>query len=541
MSPTSTFEELDKQWKATCRIIFGDEVGDLRDFSGWLSWNTRRPFIAKSSKSGQDVLFVLPILTKNARALSYEEVDFSRKFPPLSINQIKDIDSLFGALSERICYAGNIHLGNSSFIERGADVVESFYVIDSAQVSFSKYVAYGYNMEYAESVFGTMHHGHCNHSIMISDSDKLSRCLEAYTCEESSALYYCHRLFNCHDCMFSFNLRNARNFIGNLSLPPEKYQELRAKLLPELAGNLRKKKSLPTLLWLADAFPPDKKTLSAISPSVSPPMKKTAKPEEIEKAFEKTAELVLGRKLSGMTKYASYLEEYSRTQVKESSAMSKEPIMVPDYGHYLDYPKNRLLTEQESELAGMALRASEADLERFDLGAIRSWIGKIAYFFPGLNHGKIYNIIDSHVSVNSTGCYRSLISMYSKNVAYTFYALESESAFGCNSIRKSSFVIRCSLSAKLQRCFEVDSSYNCSGCYFCHNCENVQDSMFCFNSRNLRHAIGNVELPKADYVKIKARMLQQLNDELMRTNSLHFSVLNLPESTREKKAAPAGQ
>ncbi|MCX6769893.1 MAG: hypothetical protein NT051_04415 [Candidatus Micrarchaeota archaeon] len=258
---SETYLELNRRWNILCRVIFGEEIGDMGEYGEWLAENTLPLFTGKSTASGKSVSFVLPYYPKDAKFISLDEVDFSKKFEPLSMNEVKDIDSIIRAVSERVCYSGNVVLGNLRFVDESADTIESFYVYRSAQISFSKYVAYGYNMEYAESVFGTINHGHCNNSIRISDSNFLSRCFETYGSEQSSDLFYSHRLFNCANCLFSFNLRNAKNAIGNLQLQPEKYAELKKKLLSEMTQILRKERKLPSLLEMVGGSEPDRRAL----------------------------------------------------------------------------------------------------------------------------------------------------------------------------------------------------------------------------------------------------------------------------------------
>ena len=535
MSETGGYAELNRKWGVTCKVVFGEELGELDDYGEWLQESTRPVFRRKSSVSDKTVSFVLPYYDDRARVASLNEMDFNRKFAPLSINEVKDIDSLLGAVSERICYAGNTQLGNSQFVDESTDIIDSFYIYRSAQISFSKYVAYGYNMEYVESVFGIINLGHCNHSIRISDSDRLTRCFETHSSEESSDLYYSHRLFSCKECLFSFNLRNARHLIGNLQLAPEKYFVLKGKLLPELTQKLRKEKKLPSLMELVGNSEPDKNILVGLGKKVQPAKKKETRMQPMENAFEKTALVLFGRSLKGLERYEKYLQQYIRKTTPGKSAMSRDPLVIADYARYMDYPKNRLLTEQEAEAAGKHMRIEERDLETFDFYGARNWIKKIGFFYPGLDHGEIDNIIESQASVYSTNCFRSMLNMYSKNCAYNFYELESESVFGCNSVRKSSFVIRCCLSAKLTRCFEMDSSRDCSDCYFCHNCENVRDSMFCFNTKNKRYAIGNTELPREEYLIVKKLVLDQVWNELHATGNCHWSIFNLSAEKEKKK------
>jgi hypothetical protein len=523
----TAYSELNRRWKALCKTIFGEEIGEMEDYRGWLAENTHPLFMRKSSATGKEVSFVLPSLPKEGRFASLDEINFDLRLAPLSINDVKDIDSIARAVAERACYTGNIVLGNSKFVGGSADIIESFYIYKSAQISFSKYVAYGYNMEYAEGVFGTINHGHCNNSIRISDSNFLSRCFETYGSEQSSELYFAHKLFNCRDCLFSFNLRNARNAIGNLQLEQGKYAALKKKLLAEMAATLKKEKKLPGLLEMAGRCGQDVHAVSALRQKLPPLQKKVQNKEAIEGSFEKATAVILGKGLRGMENYRQYLGEYARKTVQGKSAMSGEPIMVADYARYLDYPKDRLLTEQEAELAGKALKITEQELDGLDLAKAGKAIGKIAYFHPGFDHGKLINIIDSQVNLDSVNCFRGILNLYSKNCAYNFYTLESESVFGCNSVRKSSFAIRCCLSSKLTRCFEVDSSSNCSDAYFCHNCENVHDSMFCFNAKNMWNAIGNAQYAKGEYARVKKLVLAEIGARLEKDKKLKWDIYSI--------------
>lgn len=59
--------------------------------------------------------------------------------------------------------------------------------------------------------------------------------------------------------------------------------------------------------------------------------------------------------------------------------------------------------------------------------------------------------------------------------------------------------------------------------------------MFCFNAKNLTYAIGNVELPKEDYLKIKKRVLDEIITALERDAKCGLDVFNLVEWRKNKK------
>jgi hypothetical protein len=73
----------------------------------------------------------------------------------------------------------------------------------------------------------------------------------------------------------------------------------------------------------------------------------------------------------------------------------------------------------------------------------------------------------------------------------------------------------------------VLDSKSSADCYFCHNVENVRDSMFCFNARNLQYAIGNVEVGKEDYARIKKKVLDEVARKLETEKRFDLNIYNV--------------
>jgi len=520
------FRQLDNRWKATMKILLGEEVGSMKEYEAWLLGRNRPMVNRKSSVSGKEVSFVLPDYPQS-RILSLDEIDFSQKFAPLSINDVKDIDSIAAAVKERAYYTGNINLGNSKFIEGSTDVIESFYVYESGQVSFSKYIAYGYNLEYSECVFGAMNYGNSSFCTQISNAIKMVRSMELYSCANCQDSYYSHRLFNCRDSMFCFNLRNASHAIGNLKLPPDKYMALKKKLVSEMAAELKKNKSLPSLIDVVGDTAPDPAIVAEMKGKYRKPKEPPVSRAPIEKAFQSTTGIIFGKPLAGVEKYGKWLSGHIRETRKGVSVLSGEAMVVADHAQYFRYPKKRLVGEQESLFLGAELALAENDLEGLGFRNVGARIGKIAFFHPGYEEGKLSNNIESIMNVDAVNSFRSVLNLQSKNCAYNYYVLEGESIFGCNSIRKSAFLANCYNSARMNRCFEVDSSRDCSDAYFCQNCENVQGAMFSFNQKNRRNIIGNAEYSKEEYAKIKGALCAQMSGELEKTHALRHSIFTI--------------
>ena len=89
------------------------------------------------------------------------------------------------------------------------------------------------------------------------------------------------------------------------------------------------------------------------------------------------------------------------------------------------------------------------------------------------------------------------------------------------------FPENCCHSNTLRRCLEVDSSSNCSDCYFCHNCENLQNCMFCFNTKNKSFAIGNAEVGKGEYARMKKLVLAEIAIKLDKAGGLSFDAFSI--------------
>ncbi|MFH1285523.1 MAG: hypothetical protein ABIH99_02985, partial [Candidatus Micrarchaeota archaeon] len=104
---------------------------------------------------------------------------------------------------------------------------------------------------------------------------------------------------------------------------------------------------------------------------------------------------------------------------------------------------------------------------------------------------------------------------------------DSKYIFGSQRAVSSLFSMKCYNSNSLTRCFEVDASTKCSDSYFCHNCEGLSEAMFCFNAKAKRHAIGNAELPREKYAKVKNAVVEQIASELERKHELKWDIFNV--------------
>ena len=128
------YEDLNKAWKSTCRIVLGDEVGELKDYEYWLKEHVPQVDKRKSAASGKEIAVATNDYCTGARFVAQEESQ-ERRVEALTINEIKDIDSVARAISEKWEYIGNKVLGNSSHVESSDTIADSQYVYDATNIS----------------------------------------------------------------------------------------------------------------------------------------------------------------------------------------------------------------------------------------------------------------------------------------------------------------------------------------------------------------------------------------------------------------------
>lgn len=243
--------DINDAWKSTCKAILGDEIGDLEQYAGYLSRYVGHLDTRKSSISGRTVSIDAKYLDRGARILSHDEMEeYGKKTASikLDINEIKDIDSILGAVGEKAYYAGNIISGKSAEIHGSTRCTDSIFVYNSYDIYAGKYVAYSSGVRFGEYMFGSSFVGDSRFLIGGYESTENTRCFDSIRDWACSDCYFSVDCHGCSNIMFSFNLRNKRNCIGNLELPREKYSELRAKLLEDIRNELRQKKRIASLI-----------------------------------------------------------------------------------------------------------------------------------------------------------------------------------------------------------------------------------------------------------------------------------------------------
>jgi hypothetical protein len=509
--------DINGAFKRTFKLIFGQcnlELDDLKEYL--LSYQP--PFVMrKSSLSGKQVALCNGNYPASAKFISEDEIDFNKKFNPLGINEIKDMDSLVAAARERLYYAGNKVLGNSNFVTESDTCFDlSFSKYGHNNIS-SKYIAYSsYIRSNSSFIFGGCYMGRSSHAIHSSAFVDSTRCFESYMTYNSSDMFACYNCRGCTQTMFSFNLRNKKYCIGNLELPKEKYLAIREKLVSESREYIEKNRKFYPVFSLNLCAP---RTGALSIPALK---SETTDPAPIDLAFKKTCNILFGHEIGPLQQYEKFLSKRIGEIERHKSVFGNETTLPPMF-FYAHLPRGRLLNAQEAEVAGKI----SMDEEKLNgLGTLLQNLGKIALYPSELRLGENRNLIETPFAIDAVSAYKCPNISYSKNCGCSF-ANNCESVFGCYRSVYSTFCIRCFFATGLTRCSECDACEKCSDCYFCHNCENLQDCILCFNAKNLRYAIGNAEVGKEKYLEFKARLQGWSALSLEREKDLKHDIFNI--------------
>ena len=509
--------KMDSAWKSACRIIFGREIGPLEKYRAWLGKGMPRGARRKSHSSGKDVAVAFDAFPSGARFVSSDELQLNKGYG-VSVNDMKDVDSLLSALSEKCEYAGNRHLGNSAFVESSDIVLDSQYVGNSANVEESQYVDSSFMIRKgSKHIFGCGALGNGEFLIRVTDSYGQKRSFESSIVGTSSDCYFCHNVLGSREMMFSFGQRNKSYCIGNTQLPKEKYLELKRKILAEVAGILEKEGSFPALHELVPNAP------NAASLSLAPE-KRLQSMAPLEKGFATTYNILLKRQPGSIKEYEKWLTERT-IAVHEAATPFGSQTFVPDSMPVLkDFPKARLVTARESA------ELSKLQMPQGSMGSLKgvlAGLGGIAFFTPELCDGQNANLIACPHAYNVVNAYKGYDAVYAENVALSSMALNSKYVYGCRRVLESQFSLKCYNSQYLNRCLEMDSCNRCTDSYFCYNSEALSECMFCFNMKGARNTIGNTALDKEKYAQVKSALVSQIADELGENKALARSIFSL--------------
>lgn len=345
-----------------------------------------------------------------------------------------------------------------------------------------------------------------------------SRSFEAYGCVGTSGAYFAFNCCGCNDVMFSFNLRGKSHMIGNLQLSKEKYGSLRVKLASEMAQSLRKDKRLFSTVDLAGGRG-GKGEYSELARDAAPPA--------IGKALNSCCRVVLGKEAGLPEKLEKWLLKRA-IKVRKVKGMKGTPTYHSEYPMLCKVPPSQVVTLDEALADALTSKVSIGEGESPSLVEMAARAKKIALFTFEKREGRCLDITEGPGASDSTLCHRLLYAFSNTLSGYSTVVTESKYVFGGYvRILNSEFILSSYNLTQCKKCLEADSSYRSSGLYFCHNCENVEEGILCFNLKGARYAILNQPVSKEEYMRVKKMLLDYVNRELEAKGGLERSIFAL--------------
>jgi hypothetical protein len=536
--------DLDESWKSACKVLLGSEVGELEEFQGYLSQYNEQLVEKPSCISGESVIVGDEDFGPGSRFVSDEEAQklaAGVRGLKLDLNELKDIDSIVAALNERFVYAGSSRLGQGEGITGSHRCVNSFFVQGSHDISDCKYVAYSSMHRKCQYIFGCSYTGQATYGIRSAQFYQSTRCMEAILTMLCADCHYTANLQGCQQCMFSFNLKNKSWCIGNRALAKDQYMTIKESLLEQMRGELEQKKTLPGIVDLlngaggmAEKAKKDK-TVQVMAPSnkLATQNQTNRHPitNEVQTAFDQTTQVILGTKLGSLADYREWLIQHVRQPMVARSALSGQPILVPPNQAYAAWKDAALDFDEAWALGERQLTSQE--IEKLTLGNAKQTLSHIAHSTPDLHLFENARMVDCVNYYSSSDCQDGAGFYIVKKSACSFYLRENDWTFGGDIVFYSQFCIRCYHSYNLTRCLDVSDSRSCADCYFCHNCENVRNGLFCFNAKNLNYAIGNVEVGPEKFAQIKKLVMDELVGKLKKDKMSDVDVYSLGSKNRK--------
>jgi hypothetical protein len=518
-----TKSRVERAFETTFKLLFGECNVTLDDLAPYLVRGHYQVAQArKSAISGKAVVVSTSRYPAEAKYISQDEIDFARRQPPISINEIKDIDSIISAFGERFTYAGNKSFGNCAYVEESDNCTDSFYIYKSHTMIGSKYAAYSsYARDGSECAFGSSVFLNGKHVIRFTGGHNVSRIFESYFILNSADIFASIYCLGCSEMMFSFNQRNRKCCIGNIELPRDRYLSLKGKLVEDSRHYIEKHKSFPSIF---NTPAPTREEVAKIHVPIQP--KPEADMAPIEKEFEEATRLILGVPLSPLKKFKKFLMG-NVEEIKKTKSPFGNDVLYSRYFWAQNAPKERMITTGEAQDAAKA-RIDERALEDASLGKMLSAITAIAYYPVQFEEGQSRNGIECEMMYYSSDCYRISDPTYSKKCAYCTHVTNCEAVFGSGILMTdSSFSLRCNDCMKVSLCMDMDGCKSCHRCMFCHNCEGLSDCMFCFNVKNLKYAVGNVEVGREEYMRIRQKVVDELLARLQKTGDIGIGICSI--------------
>ena len=105
---------------------------------------------------------------------------------------------------------------------------------------YSKYCAFSFWPRSSQYIFGCDTVFDSSFCINCYRSVNLQRCFEIDSCNSCADILFCHNCENMQNSMFCFNTKNKQYAIGNVTMEPAKYIQIKERIVEQIYQELEK-------------------------------------------------------------------------------------------------------------------------------------------------------------------------------------------------------------------------------------------------------------------------------------------------------------
>ncbi len=232
----------------------------------------------------------------------------------------------------------------------------------------------------------------------------------------------------------------------------------------------------------------------------------------IEKAWEDTTKILFKKELYGIESYKEWLLKHVDAPVE------REGVHLT-HGEYKGTKyKENYEVEWNKPLLGID--------EIKDIDSIVEGIKENLYYVGNVVLGNSNFVVKSTGTINSFYVLNSNRVVESKYIAYSSKVKSVSYAFGVNLFAEGEFGIKSYHLGFSRRVFECSFVNDSSDIYYSFALIGCNEAMFSFNVRGKNYVIGNLELERSKYLRIKESLIEQIREEIEKKKEI-FSLIDL--------------
>jgi hypothetical protein len=186
-----------------------------------------------------------------------------------------------------------------------------------------------------------------------------------------------------------------------------------------------------------------------------------------------------------------------------------------------DYGYKRFITEDEVKQRNEVDNFMKQKTEIIDLKDLLNNVGDVATFRGSRTINS--DVVEESDSVYSSSyIFNSAEIRTCQKMVFCHGNKDGEYLAASRGNAESTFGIRLFDDGGVSNSFEVHWSGKSSNCYFCSNCFDLRDCMFCFNIVSKQYCIGNMQFEEAEYKQLKEKLIKEYFAQIDQLNAFRL-------------------